>query len=313
MINASNRTVCLIVSVILAMGIFSACGAQQISLEPMEVPLYNQPEKRSLLMPEKSGIVTFGNNLINIDASNTSQGYLMIKYNGKNAKIKVQISKEGKATYTYDLNSRDAYEIFPLSEGSGKYGIKVFENISGNQYSQAYGKTIDVKLQDEFVSFLYPNQYVNYTVDSEVVKKGMELTAGTDDSLGKLKAVYNYVVDNFTYDYSKAKSVQSGYLPKVDEILASKKGICFDYAAVMVSMLRSQNIPSKLVVGYTGEIYHAWVNVYLKEKGWVDAAIFFDGERWQLMDPTFASSGGRSQKVMEYIKNEANYVAKYCY
>ena len=74
-------------------------------------------------------------------------------------------------------------------------------------------------------------------------------------------------VDHISYDYQKAASVQSGYLPIPDATLASGKGICFDYAAVMTSMLRSLDIPTKLVIGYTGGTYHAWVSVYLTGQG----------------------------------------------
>ena len=128
-----------------------------------------------------------------------------------------------------------------------------------------------------------------------------------------VSAVYNYVVKNLTYDTAKASSVQSGYLPNVDLVLAQKKGICFDYAALMTAMLRSQDIPTKLVVGYTGNLYHAWINVYLEGQGWVDKIIYFDGTSWKLMDTTFASSGNQSQEIMQYIGNGANYQAKYSY
>jgi transglutaminase/protease-like cytokinesis protein 3 len=81
----------------------------------------------------------------------------------------------------------------------------------------------------------------------------------------------------------------------------------------MTAMLRSQEIPTKLVIGYTGSVYHAWVNVYIEGQGWVDNVIYFDGHDWKLMDPTFASSGGNDPAVLEHIKNSANYKAKYSY
>ena len=71
-------------------------------------------------------------------------------------------------------------------------------------------------------------------------------------------------------------------------------------------MLRSQDIPTKLVVGYT-------VDVYIKEMGWVDNFIYFDGVSWKLMDPTFASSGGNTDAVKQYIGDGANYRSKYSY
>ncbi len=260
----------------------------------------------------QTGSTPHGNGIATLDVSNSSQGYCMIKYNGGVPKIKVQITK-GSVTYTYDLNARDAYEVFPFSEGNGSYTIKVFENVSGNQYSQAMSQTVNVSMADEFAPFLYPNQYVNFSANSAVVSTAAQITSGIGDEISKVKAVYNYVVGGFTYDTPKAQSVQSGYLPNVDAVLAAKKGICFDYAAVMAAMLRSQDIPTKLVVGYTGDIYHAWVNVYIKEVGWVDNFIYFDGTTWKLMDPTFASSGGNSDAIKQYIGDGANYKSKYSY
>lgn len=85
----------------------------------------------------------------------------MVKYTGSVGKIKVQISKNGSETYTYDLNNSGVYEVFPLSEGNGSYQVKVFENIQGNQYSQAFSQNLDVSISNPFGPFLYPNQYVN--------------------------------------------------------------------------------------------------------------------------------------------------------
>jgi len=95
-------------------------------------------------------------------------------------------------------------------------------------------------------------------------------------------------------------------------VLERKKGICFDYAALMAAMLRSQNVPCKLVVGYAGEVYHAWISVWTEENGWIDGMIFFDGHAWKRMDPTFASSQSGGKEITEYIEN-GKYTAKYLY
>ena len=80
----------------------------------------------------------------------------------------------------------------------------------------------------------------------------------------------------------------------------------------MSAMLRSQGIPTKLVVGYSGDAYHAWISVYLKETGWVDKIIEFNGKSWTLMDPTLAASNSRSS-VQKYIGDGSNYTVKYSY
>ena len=72
--------------------------------------------------------------LLVMDASHADSGYLMIKYTGDNPRIKVQVTRN--TVYTYDLNFRDRYEVYPFTEGDGRYSVKVFENICGNQYSQ---------------------------------------------------------------------------------------------------------------------------------------------------------------------------------
>ena len=80
----------------------------------------------------------------------------------------------------------------------------------------------------------------------------------------------------------------------------------------MTAMLRSQDIPTKLVVGYSGEAYHAWISVYLEEQGWVDNVIEFDGKSWSLMDPTLAANND-SSAVKKYVGDGSNYTEKYCY
>jgi transglutaminase-like putative cysteine protease len=121
------------------------------------------------------------------------------------------------------------------------------------------------------------------------------------------------VVENITYDKELASTVQIGYLPDVDRVLARRKGICFDYAALMASMLRSQGVPTKMVAGFVGEVYHAWLDVYSPETGWINAAIFFDGKSWQLMDPTFAAGANQSDDIMRFIGDGTNYKAKFTY
>ena len=136
------------------------------------------------------------------------------------------------------------------------------------------------------------------------------LAYSADEDIEVVQNVYNYIISRFTYDYDKAKSVQSGYLPVVDEIYKSNTGICFDYAAVMATMLRSQRIPTRLEVGYMGEQYHAWISTYIKDVGWVNGIIEFDGTDWNLMDPTFASTSKSPQK---FITENSKYITKYVY
>ncbi len=261
--------------------------------------------------PTADGKTVYGNDRIVIDASNVSEGYIMVKYTGKSKRVKVRVTKASQ--YTYDLKPSGEYEVFPLTEGNGTYKVAVFEQLEGTRYAQAVSEPVPVKMEDEKRPFLYPNQYCNYDEASDIVEFSDELTKGITEPLKKVEAVYHYAVDSLQYDYEKAKTVQSGYLPDNDKTLETGKGICFDYASLMVSMLRLQEVPAKLVIGYTKDIYHAWVSVYTEEEGWIDDIIFFDGKEWRYMDPTFASTGKGDKKMAEYIKDSANYSAKFIY
>ena len=84
--------------------------------------------------------------------------------------------------------------------------------------------------------WMFP-KYVNFTADSLPVAKAEELADGASSDLYIISSVYNYIITHFTYDYSKASSVTSGYLPDIDEVFTSEKGICFDYAAVMTFLM----------------------------------------------------------------------------
>ena len=176
----------------------------------------------------------------------------------------------------------------------------------------AFSQDIEITLNDEFKPFLYPNQYAWYTQESQAVQYGLQLSESSPNDLTYVENVYHYIIENITYDKEKAENVQPNYLPNIDETMSTGKGICFDYASLMTAMLRSQGIPTRLEIGYSGEAYHAWISVYLKEAGWVDNVIEFDGTDWTLMDPTLGASNNK-KSVEKYIGDGSNYVVKYSY
>ena len=265
-----------------------------------------------VLTPSADGVTVYQNDFASIDASNTSQGYVMVKYNGTNEKVKLQITCPDQSCYTYLISDRGAYDTFPLTAGNGSYTLQVLENVAGDTYTVSLTQSINISIEDEFLPFLYPNQYVNFHADSQAVSKGCDLAKDTYSDLDVVQNIYNYVIKNISYDTEKAQNVSYGYVPDVDDTLSSKKGICFDYAALMTSMLRSQNIPTKLEVGYSGDAYHAWISTYIDDKGWVDDIIQFDGDTWQIMDPTLAATND-SAAVKKYVGDGSHYVVKYTY
>ena len=289
--------------------LWGCSGKKSSEVDHSGPPRDNTPQ---VLTPSADGTVVYDNDYASIDASNQSQGYIMVRYSGSCEKVKVQITGPDQNTYTYLLTARNESTTFPLSSGNGTYLIQVMENVGGDSYVVSLTHDVDVQIENEFLPFLYPNQYVDFTADSQAVAKGSELAADTWSDLEVVQNIYNFVIKNISYDTEKATSVSYGYIPNVDDTLTSGTGICFDYAALMAAMLRSQNIPTKLEVGYSGDAYHAWISTYIDETGWVDNIIEFDGHDWQIMDPTLAASND-SESVKKYVGDGSHYVVKYSY
>ncbi|MBQ7615034.1 MAG: transglutaminase domain-containing protein [Butyrivibrio sp.] len=265
------------------------------------------------LVPEASGETVYENDRAHIDASHVSDGYIVVRYIGPSNKVKLQITGPNEITYTYDLTTGTPKdEVFPLQSGNGDYMVNVFENKEGTQYTQAFSQLLEVNITDEFSPFLYPNQYVDFTPSSQAIKKGEELAYGCNSDLEVVSEVYNYIITNITYDHELAENVGSGYLPDVEKALSTKTGICLDYAALMTTMLRTQRIPTRMEIGYAGTAYHAWLSTYIKDVGWVNGMIEFDGKDWSLMDPTFASNL-KDKQLKEFIGDGSNYSVQFIY
>jgi transglutaminase-like putative cysteine protease len=203
--------------------------------------------------------------------------------------------------------------VFPLASGNGTYTIGVFRNISGNQFSTDFSITTRVTISDEFAPFLRPNQFVNYNENTLAVVATAELVSEATTPLEKIEIIYNFVTSEFSYDTALATSVQSGYVPDLDRVWNARKGICFCFASITAAMLRSQGIPTKLVFGYVREVYHAWISVWTEETGWIDSTIFFDGEKWILMDPTFRAGASSSQSLARFIGDGSRYTVRFVF
>jgi len=217
------------------------------------------------LFPAADGLVTHKDSGLTVDASHSDQGYIMVKHAATDKHLKMRIT-QGNDYYTYDLPSGTDFQPFGLPFGSGKYKIQVFKQVSGKRYSNAASISFSASLADETLPYLYPNQYVSYGEQSQAVALAETLCKGASTAQDKLAIIQDYVVRNIQYDYILAISVQSGYLPDVDHVLATGKGICFDYAALLACMLRAVGVPAKLEIGYADKLYHAWNSVLINDE-----------------------------------------------
>lgn len=150
-----------------------------------------------------------------------------------------------------------------IREKLGNYNIKVIQYFNG------------VTLDDAIKS------------TPEIDKLAVDLTKGEKNDYDKCKKIYKWITSNIKYDYEKAiiiakdsRNTQSGTIV----CYQTKKGICFDYASLFISMCKASDIKVNLVtgLGYSGMSWgdHAWNQFYSKEK-----------ERWVNVDTTFGVSG----------------------
>lgn len=86
------------------------------------------------------------------------------------------------------------------------------------------------------------------------------------------------IFTEFTYDKS-ATTVDT----PVDQVLASRKGVCQDFSHLMISCLRALGLSARYVSGYLetlpppgkpklvgADASHAWLSLYVPDLGWVD-------------------------------------------
>jgi len=265
-------------------------------------------------VPTAPGINVERDDNASIDYSNIGDGYVIVEYSGKSENpLKVVLTAPHGEVYVYALSDGGFSEIIPITEGDGEYTIGVYEHLGGEDYSRVIAITANVVLKDGFLPFIHPNQFVNFTKDSELVALAAELTKNAKDTEEKIAAIYNYVVNNFTYDYALAASVQSGYIPDLDDVLHKKEGICFDYSALVTAMLRSQGIPTRLEIGYHGEEYHAWISKYCDINGWIENRYHYDGNEWYRLDPTEESGDRHSHRSRQNARDDDTYHLMYNY
>jgi len=117
------------------------------------------------------------------------------------------------------------------------------------------------------------------STDDRVVDLAASLTAGAGSNYERAAAVERWLEANKRYSLDA---------PKPDDdlvtefVLGDAPGYCTYYASAMAVLLRSQGVPARFVTGFTsgqqvaddewvvrGVDSHAWVEVYVPDRGWV--------------------------------------------
>ncbi len=197
----------------------------------------------------------------------------------------------------YQLICRNV--LYPVLNSNIAKKIPVLVNDSFRKaLGEKAAQTISPETVDAFEKLTGGNikiiEYFNGVTLDEAVKSNQDIDATALNTVGnksddreKAFLLYQWISKNIEYDYEKAeKIVKDPSNTKSGSIVAynSRKGICFDFSSLYVSMCRAVGLKVRLVtgMGYSGMAWgdHAWNQVYYPEK-----------DRWINVDTTFGSSG----------------------
>lgn len=113
--------------------------------------------------------------------------------------------------------------------------------------------------------FLSESRYVE--TSPELWRLAVDATLNTTDTWQAARAILRWVHENFKYE-PRATTVHT----HVSDVLRDQRGVCQDFAHVMIGLCRAIKIPALYVSGYLAtekaSATHAWVEVLIPGTGW---------------------------------------------
>lgn len=97
----------------------------------------------------------------------------------------------------------------------------------------------------------------------------------------------DWIHDNFDYTPGASDASTTGL-----DSFVMRRGVCRDYAHVMITLARASAVPARIVSAYAPDVeppdFHAVAEVFLLGDG---------GGEWQLVDPTGMAQAGEIAKI----------------
>jgi len=119
--------------------------------------------------------------------------------------------------------------------------------------------------QPRVFEFLSDSRYVELSPDAW--KLAMDATADITDTWQAALSIMHYVHGQLKYE-SNSTAVHT----HMREVLREKRGVCQDFAHVMIGLCRVLKIPALYVSGYlateAASATHAWMEVFIPGVGW---------------------------------------------
>ena len=128
----------------------------------------------------------------------------------------------------------------------------------------------------EASAYLHASPHVSCSAELEAFAR-VSYTAGRPH-LDAALALTQRIFDEFEFD-AKATEIST----PLEEVMKGRRGVCQDFAQLMIGCLRSLGLPARYVSGYIlthppagqprmigADASHAWVSVFCPMLGWVD-------------------------------------------
>lgn len=188
--------------------------------------------------------------------------------------VKVETSLPVKVTYDPEFGNKILY-LEGKGSGITEAEVKLRHKVLKREYRvnvdpNIVGRFNDADLQ-LLQKYLRPEKYV--PVDDRIRKLASEIVGREDNIIEQVKRIFDHVVGHMRYNASEQSRVGSA-----EHALACSTGNCNDIHALFMSLCRSINIPSRLVMGSelvenieSCEIcgYHCWAEFFAPNLGWV--------------------------------------------
>ncbi len=144
------------------------------------------------------------------------------------------------------LNSAELEPDYFLADGKDEYGL------NSELFSRYWGSDFSEKDADKLLK-----------------KKLSSITKNKETNYEKVKAVYDWIIKNTSYDHGGFGNYLS-----VDCVINEKIGVCSDYSFVFMAMMRYLGFDAKMISGQThksggGYTGHEWVEININGTAYV--------------------------------------------
>jgi transglutaminase-like putative cysteine protease len=176
--------------------------------------------------------------------------------------------------YTNQVHHFEVVEPHNLLEVEACSVVETFEDSRDFSVACPLASLKGLNHDERYYDFLAGSQRVPLCPMFEHEAK--EIVAGLEDVKVRVEAIMAYIFNNFRYAPGSTH-VESNVM----HVFEHKRGVCQDFAHVMIALCRSIGIPVRYVSGYfyverpmsgvanDNSASHAWVECHLPGIGWV--------------------------------------------